>query len=326
MNFSWKRLFIIILIVFLVMKISKQGWRPSKTSDLIFNDQDLQIADNLRQTVKYVAQDIGLRDYLNYDNLQKTAEFILDTFNSIGYDTEILEYTIDNQVFKNIIVNRLGRNKNAGTIVVGAHYDSCYNPGADDNASGIAGLIELARLLKDEELNCNVKFVAFVNEEPPFFMTENMGSRVFARLAKKKKEAILAAIILESIGYYSDEANSQDYIQPLGLFYPNKGNFIAVVGNIPSSRAVLAVASSFKKNSTLPLEFLISPSFLPAVDFSDHWSFWKEGFRALMVTDTAFLRNKNYHTQNDSYETLDYKRMALVVRGLRSAILDLANK
>ncbi|MEW6009555.1 MAG: M20/M25/M40 family metallo-hydrolase [Candidatus Omnitrophota bacterium] len=326
MNFSWKRLIIIILILFLVMRISKHGWRQPTVSNLTFDNQDLLIADNLRNTVKYMSADIGMRDYLNYDNLQKTADFILKSFNDMGYETEIQQYSVDKQVFKNIIAKKVNTNPRGFTIVVGAHYDSCYNPGADDNASGIAGLIELARTLKDKKLKCDIEFIAFVNEEPPFFMTDNMGSRIFAKLAKREREPILAAIILESIGYYSDELNSQDYIAPLGLLYPNKGNFIAVVGNIPSARTVLSIASSFRKNCALPLEYLISPPFLPAVDFSDHWSFWKEGFRAVMITDTAFLRNPNYHTHKDLYNTIDYKRMALVIKGVRAAILDLANK
>ncbi len=322
---SYKRLLISLLIVFVVMKTSAFGWRISKSPDFKFSQEDLKMAERLKQRVKYLSGDIGIRDYIYYENLQKSAEFIEREFKDLGYETEVLAYKINNQVFKNIIAYRADR-RGADTIIVGAHYDTCSNPGADDNASGVAGLIELASQLKNEELNSTVKFIAFVNEEPPFFMSQDMGSSVYARRAKKQGEDIRGAIILESIGYYREDRNSQEYPPPLGIFYPNRGNFITMVSNFPSAHILKVLSRAFKKASSFPLECFTGPTFVPGVSFSDNWSFWQEGYPAIMVTDTAFLRNPNYHSQGDSYKSLDYERMSLVIKGLKSAIIDFANQ
>ena len=290
-----------------------------------YGPEDLEVAGRLEQIVKYLSREIGIRDYINYENLQRSAEFIEQALKDLGYEIEIMEYEIMGRIFKNIIAQKKGAESQAPTIIVGAHYDTCSNPGADDNASGVAGLIELARELADEELKSNVKFIAFVNEEPPFFLTEQMGSRVYARKAREKDEPIKAVVILESIGYYRDEINSQRYPAPLGLFYPNRGNFITFVSNFSSRHILKAIASSFKKETDFPLECFVGPAFIPGVSFSDHWSFWKENYPAVMVTDTAYLRNPNYHTQLDLYDTIDYKKMAQVLKGLKAVLVELGS-
>jgi len=320
------RLFIIISVTVVVMKTSAFGWRRLEQVDLKFSQQDYLAAQRLRQRVKYLSEDIGIRDYLNYANLEKSARFVEEEFKDLGYTTEIMEYKIDKRLFKNIIATNSKYKKPGPAVIVGAHYDTCSNPGADDNASGVAGLIELAYLLKDEQTGATIKFIAFVNEEPPFFMSQDMGSSVYVRQAKKKREDILGAVILESIGYYRQEPNSQEYPAPLGIFYPNQGNFITMVSNFPSAGMLKILARGFRKASNFPLECFTGPTFIPGVSFSDNWSFWQEGYRAIMVTDTAFLRNPNYHSQADLPHTLDYRKMALVIKGLKSAIIEFANK
>ena len=179
--------------------------------------------------------------------------------------------------------------------------------------------------MADKQTERNVKFIAFVNEEPPFFKTGEMGSQVYARAAKKRGDNIKAALILEMIGYYTDKPHSQSYPPLLGPFYPNTGNFIAVVGNIPSRKLVKEVSSVFKQHTSFPIESLITVSLVPGVDFSDHASFWAHGYPAVMITDTAFYRNPHYHSDSDTYDTLDYESMAEVVKGLRGVILALSD-
>ena len=208
-------------------------------------------------------------------------------------------------------------------ILLGAHYDTCFNPGADDNASGVAGLLELARLVANRETDRTVEFVAFVNEEPPNFKSDNMGSRIYAMKAKAEKKNIAMVIILESIGYYSQ---NQKYPVFLGPFLPHKGNFISVIGNLYSKLLVNKVKSVFKKYSGFPVESAALPTFISGIDYSDHWSFWQEGYPAVMITDTAFLRNHNYHKQSDRADTLNYEKMAYVIEGFSCALMDLANK
>ncbi|MCH8903224.1 MAG: M28 family peptidase [Bacteroidetes bacterium] len=222
-------------------------------------------------------------------------------------------------------------------IVIGAHYDhlgygshnSLYrgdpqiHNGADDNASGVAGLIELARLLKDTPFRHRLKFAAFVNEEPPFFQTDQMGSFVYIQKTKLLGENIKTAIILEMLGYYSEKPFSQKYPLLLGPFYPNKANFIAIVGNFPSKGIVKSLTKGFRQSSKFPVVRLVSPEFIPGVNFSDHWSFWQVGIPAVMVTDTAYLRSQYYHQKTDLLDTLDYQKMAKVVFGLKEAIIKL---
>ena len=224
------------------------------------------------------------------------------------------------RVFTNIVAHD-SLAQNAGeTVVIGAHYDSCFNPGADDNASGVAGLIELARLLKGTHLASNLKFVAFTNEEPPFFMTERMGSRVYVRDVRAREEKVRVAIILEMLGFYSERPFSQRYLPLLGPFYPNRANFIALVGNFRTHTVTEKLYKAFRTHSDFPVAMITSPGFIPGINFSDHWSFWKEGIPALMITDTAFLRNPHYHRSSDLPQTLDYEKMTKVLYGLKEAV------
>jgi Zn-dependent M28 family amino/carboxypeptidase len=213
----------------------------------------------------------------------------------------------------------------AEVIVVGAHGDSVDGAvGANDNGSGVAAVLELARLFREAKPARTLRLVAFVNEEPPFFKTEQMGSRVYARRSKARGENVVAMFSLETIGYYSDRPGSQRYPFPLGFFYPSTGNFIAFVSNL-SSRALLhEVLASFRRHAEFPSESVAAPAFIPGVDWSDHWSFWKEGYPALMVTDTAPYRYPYYHTVQDTPDKVDYERAARVATGLQGMLSELA--
>jgi len=211
--------------------------------------------------------------------------------------------------------------KGAGVIVVGAHYDSVPgSPGADDNASGVAVLIELARM------NLPARFVAFANEEMPFFLTDEMGSHAFAARARRSGERIAAMLSLEMLGFYRDAPGSQRYPPPLGLFYPDRGDFIAFVGDLGARRVLRRAVELFRAHAKFPSEGVAAPSFIPGVTWSDHWSFRREGYPAIMVTDTAFYRNPHYHLPSDTLEKLDYARMARVTLGLAALIEELAHE
>jgi len=210
-------------------------------------------------------------------------------------------------------------------IIVGAHYDSVLGAvGANDNGSGVAAVLELARLFRDARPARTVRFVAFVNEEPPFYRSEQMGSRVYARRSRERRDHIVAMLSLETIGYYSDEPGSQLYPFPLRFFYPSTGNFLALVANLGSRGLLHEALASFRRNAQFPSEGVAAPAFIPGVDWSDHWSFWQESYPALMVTDTALYRYPHYHTLQDTPDKLDYERLARVVMGLHGTLRDLA--
>ena len=210
-------------------------------------------------------------------------------------------------------------------VVVGAHYDTVPgSPGADDNASAVAALIELAGMLGREGLP--IRFVAFANEELPYFMGPDMGSWVSAKRSRDRGEKLSAMLSLEMLGYYSDERGSQRYPPPLGLFYPDRANFIAFVGDLGAFALVRKSVAAFRKHSTFPSEWLAGPSFIPGITHSDHWSFRNLGFPAIMVTDTAYNRNPHYHQASDTPDTLDYERMASVTIGLAAMLQELAHE
>ena len=315
------RLIIIALVTFIIVKTTTFGCVMLPRQPFSYSHSNFELAKNLEVHVKKLSDEIGERSMFQYEALEKSAEYISGQLKSYGYEVEYQEYKVGGKAAKNIIATKKGSAKGDPKIViVGAHYDSCFNPGADDNASGVAGLLELARLFSQEKTERSIKFIAFVNEEPPFFKTEEMGSRVYAKAARQRNENTKAVIILEMIGYYSDKPNSQRYPPLIGLFYPNKANFISVVGNFPSGHLVKKLVTGFKRTTNFSLESAVLPGFVSGVDFSDHWSFWKEGYPAIMVTDTAFYRNPHYHQATDTYEKLNYPYMAEVVNGLKSVL------
>ncbi len=275
----------------------------------------------LRQVVTVLSRDIGVRSYRDTDRLRQAAEYISAQFGSFGYQVSRQSFPYRGNDYDNIIAERTGTSTDR-VLVVGAHYDTVRTtPGADDNASGVAGLLGVARLLSGMKSPMTVRFVAFALEEPPVSRSRNMGSYRYAQSLKEKKERIEGMICLEMIGYFSDRKVSQHYPLPLArLKYPSEGNFIAMVGSIRSRLFTRRTAVNFRKAVDLPVITLNAPPIVIGIDFSDHWSFGKFGYKALMVTDTAFYRNPHYHAPSDLPETLDYERMAKVVKGLAAAI------
>jgi len=209
----------------------------------------------------------------------------------------------------------------AGAIVVGAHYDTVPgSPGADDNASGVAAMIELARM------GVPARFVAFANEEMPYYHTNEMGSQAWAQAARARGDELRGMFSLEMLGCYSDAPGSQRYPPVIGWFYPDRANFIAFVGDWGARRLVKRAHALFRRHSSFPSESLAAPAFVPGVTRSDHWSFRRHGYPALMVTDTAYNRYPHYHRATDTPEKLDYRRMAEVTLGLAGMLEDLANE
>ncbi len=288
--------------------------------------ENKQLKINLKNHIQVLSSAIGERNFVRYDNLERSRRYINEQFERIGYSATEQTFHLEGRPYHNIIATKEGQDKKDKIIIVGAHYDSVIgSPGADDNASGVAGLLELAKLLYKIELNKTIKFVAFTNEEPPLFMTKDMGSLRYAQQAKRKGEDIQAMLCLESIGYYRQEKSSQSYPLGLGFFYPSEGNFIAVASNFRSAALLKRIVKDFKRASSFPIEYLIVPIFLaPAVSFSDNWSFWKMGYRAVMITDTAFYRNPYYHTPEDTMDKLDYRSSTELIKGLYFVLLELA--
>ncbi len=281
------------------------------------------IKSNLMATVKYLSQDIGQRSYLDVDKLNRAADYIEKKFRSYGCELKRQPFNYQGNTYYNIICEIKGTEaRDDGILVVGAHYDTVVGtPGADDNASGVAGLLELTRLAALNPFQRTVRFAAFSLEEPPIFMTKNMGSYIYAKSLRNEDVKVYGMISLEMLGYYSERKGSQYYPFPFfKWFYPDKGNFIAFVGNISSRSFTIRVKKLFKSVSSLPVESLNAFSIVPGVNFSDHLNFWEFGYPAFMITDTAFYRNPNYHALGDIPETLDYDRMAELVSGLYRAL------
>lgn len=287
----------------------------------------IELASRLRRHVEALAGAIGERHVGRPQALHAAEAYITGEFASIGYAVARQTYVADGVASSNLEVSVSGGARASEIVLVGAHYDTVPgSPGADDNASGVAALIEIARALRGANCARTVRLVAFVNEEPPFFYWGEMGSRVYARAARARGDDIRVMLSLEMLGCYSDAPGSQAYPPLLGSFYPKAGNFVGFVSNLRSRRALREVVRAFESASDFPAESLASPALVPGVSWSDQLSFWREGYRALMVTDTAFYRYPHYHRATDTPDRLDYARMARVVEGLAGALVTLAGK
>lgn len=265
------------------------------------------------------------RDWQNPANLDRCADYIAGHFERAGAKVEFQDFTVMEKRYRNVI-GRFGVGK-AGKIIIGAHYDSCSDtPGADDNASGVAGLLELARMIGANPPDEEVELVAYTLEEPPFFGGPEMGSVIHAKSVAGEKERITGVIVLEMIGYFSDEPGSQIYPLPiLKLFYPNRCDFITVVSRWDQGGWIKDLKRAMKGRTALPVYSFRGPESLPGVDFSDHRNYWPHGIPSAMITDTAFFRNTAYHTADDTAGRLDYDRMGMVVVAVYEAIRDLAD-
>jgi len=270
--------------------------------------------DRLRKHVEVLSVKVGARDYTS-PGLDRAADYISATFASEGLAPLDQTFEVGGRAFRNIVVE-LGP-KEGAKLVFGAHYDTAGRlPGADDNASGVAGLLELGRALKDVELERPVTLVAYTLEEPPFFATEQMGSFVHASAESAAGAEIDLMVSIEMIGYFSEDEGSQSYpLGLLGLIYPSRGNFIAVIDRMMSNSSRRVKVAMAEKIS-LPVYSMNAPAALTGVDFSDHRNYWAHGYDAVMVTDTSFYRNTHYHTDRDTLDRLDFDKMAQVVDGL----------
>ena len=279
----------------------------------------------LEAHVVELAGRIGERNYLRPAALEAAAAYVEGTFTALGYEAASQPFELRGQRFRNVEVTLPGRVRPDEVVVIGGHYDSVVGtPGADDNATGTAAVLELARLLRGVPLARTVRLVAFVNEEPPFFLTDGMGSRVYAREARRRGDRITAMLSLETIGHYTSAPGSQQYPPPLNLAYPSRGDFIGFVGNVASRRLVRQSVGAFRRHARFPSQGAAAPGWIPGVYWSDHWAFWQEGYPALMITDTAPFRNPAYHSAADTPGRVDYAAMARVVHGLAAVARELA--
>ncbi len=311
----WVLAFILIVVAFVGVYVTQPllglQRRPSRTR-----------ADpsQLRTHVEALCS-LAPRTAADPDNLDRAADYICERFAAEGVDVSF--QPDETESYRNVVA-RLGPDTRE-RIVVGAHYDAAGpGIGADDNASGVAALLELARMLRSGDLPMRIELVAYTLEEPPFFRTRFMGSFMHADGLRRSGVVVRAMLSLEMIGFFSDAPGSQHYpLRAMELLYPSKGDFIAVAGCLGQAGLVRRVKRAMAESATLRVRSINAPRFVPGVDFSDHLNYWDAGFPAVMVTDTAFYRNPNYHLATDTHETLDYTRMALVVEQVYGAVLAL---
>lgn len=298
---------------------SYRGALPAMTED------EKALEAELRTDVTYLAGTIGVRNVSRHSNLQAAAEYLREGLKRAGFDPESITFTTDDRDCEILQVSKRGARAPEEIVLVGAHYDSAPGaPGANDNGSGTAAVLALARRLANKSPARTIELVLWPNEEPPYFQTQKMGSLVHAKRAKERGERIVAMMSIETIGYYSDEEGSQKYPFPFGLFYPSRGDFIGFVGNVGSRALVRRAIGSFRDHASFPSEGAAAPGSMPGIGWSDHWAYWEQGYEAVMVTDTAPFRYPYYHTLSDRPEKLDYGRMARVVAGLEAVVDDLA--
>jgi len=279
------------------------------------------LAARLAVHVKFLSGTIGERSVRKPESLHAVNEYARDELGRAGFAISEHSYSLDGQKVSNLEAILVGSEGASDTVVLGAHYDSVPGTvGADDNATGVAAVLEVARMLQGSKLHKTVRFVLFVNEEPPFFQTDIMGSLVYARQLKRDHIAVSAMISLEMLGYYSEARASQKYPALLGLFYPSRGDFIGFVGKSDSPDLVRRAVRCFRQTTSFPSEGVAAPADWPGVGWSDHWSFWQVNYPAIMITDTALFRNPHYHTPYDTADKLDFEKMARVVEGIRRVV------
>ena len=292
-------------------------------------DDETELRGRLESHVQALAGDIGERNVITPDALAQAEEYIRRAFNGSTY--QVAEQTYDIRLeppltVRNIEVEISGTASPGDIVIIGAHYDTVPScAGANDNTTGMAAVLELARLLPARTMDRTVRLVAFVNEEPPFFRTDLMGSRVYARRCRERDDNVVAMLSLETIGFYADEPGSQKYPFPFSFFYPDTGNFVGFVGNLGSRSLTRRAIRAFRESTEFPSEGLAAPAWIPGIGWSDHWSFWREGYPGVMITDTAPFRYPHYHTPQDTPDRIDYDRLARVVMGVSRVVEVLAH-
>lgn len=290
-----------------------------------------ELDKRLRLHVDRLAGLIGPRHLGKLSAFQAAATYVERELAKLGDEVVREPYPVKDIEVANAYIERQGESAADQIVVVGAHYDSVpTTPGADDNASAVAVLIEVARLLRNVRCPRTIRFVSFACEEPPHFYTETMGSQIHARACRQRRERITAMVCLEMLGFYTDEPHSQRLPEGiprwLSWAFPKRGNFLASVGNLRSLRTVWQFDRGFRRASRLPLFSIALPELIQAIRLSDNSSFWDQGYSALMITDTSFLRNPHYHQATDTPDTLDYARMALATLGVAGGVARLAGR
>lgn len=320
MNIINKKIFPILIIAFIIgisTLIFSQNKKEKIQSPIPAN------TELMKQHLVALTKTPQFRNYKNINQLNDIADYIKNDFEKYSPNISFQGYKVNGEKYKNVIAS-FGP-QNAKRIIIGAHYDVCGDQeGADDNATGVTALLELARMLKDEKLNYRIDLVAYTLEEPPYFRTENMGSYVHAKSLKDEKADVYGMISVEMIGYFSDKENSQDY--PLGILswvYGKKGDYITLVKKMGSGEFVRKFIKNYHETNQLKTEIFSAPKSLTGIDFSDHLNYWNFGYNALMITDTSFYRNKNYHEKGDTLETLDLPKMANVIDGIFLSLLEM---
>lgn len=284
------------------------------------------LGERLRGHVLTIAG-YGERNLAHYEALQAAALYVGDRLREFGIKVNEQEFQVAGRTAVNLEGVLQGSRAPEEIVVIGAHYDSAPGtPGANDNATGVAALLELARRYAAARPERTLRFVAFANEEPPHFQGKTMGSLVYARRCRERGEKIVAMLSLETMGYYSDQRGSQQYPGPLSHFYPDTGNFIAFVGNVKSRDLVHRAIGTFRKNARFPSEGVAGPETLPGIGWSDQWSFWQEGYPGIMITDTAPFRYAHYHQPTDTPEKVNYEKLSRVVTGLDAVVAELVRK
>jgi Zn-dependent M28 family amino/carboxypeptidase len=283
--------------------------------------QKQMLIENLYRHVEYLSVKIGDRHLWKEGSLNMAADYIESVFTSSGYAVWRQNYSCYSQSVSNLIAEKTGTKKDV--VIIGAHYDTVPgSPGADDNASAVAGLLELARLNRETSNKKTLVFSAFVNEEAPCFGSPNMGSMVYAKHLREQRIPVEVMVSLEMIGYFSEERIQAYPLPGMGLVYPKTGDYIGVVGNFLSSKYVSFFKKGIRKHSNIRARSLTGPEFFGGINLSDNYSFWHHGYRAVMVTDTSFFRNRHYHQLTDTIDTLDFDKMAEVVKGLYYTLLE----
>ena len=313
---------VLVILIYPIVKI-KMSSSVHLRADT-FTDMEVK---RLYEHVEKLSVRIGSRNFHEYDKLAQAENYIKEVLENTGCAYKLQSYEYKGKIFKNIIVTLPGQGSDDGAVIIGAHYDTVLGtPGADDNASAVAVLLEICRLMRDHKPLRTLRFVFFTLEEPPLFRSRHQGSYVYASHLKENNEAVHAMLCLEMVGYFNSKEGGQTFPVPgMSRLYSSTPDFISIVGNLKSRALVEKVRDSIKRGSTINVEGIATVSYVPGVDFSDHRSFWKMGYPAVMITDTAFYRNPNYHRESDTIDTLDFVKMASLLKGLVNASVELAN-
>ncbi|UCF44646.1 MAG: M20/M25/M40 family metallo-hydrolase [Planctomycetota bacterium] len=289
-------------------------------------NEQLALRAELSRHIDALATNIAEKNIFNHHNLTAAADYIESALTEAGHTPRRQNYSAEGKTCSNLEAQITGSTHPDEIVVIGSHYDSVYgSPGANDNCSAVAANLALAPRLKDTKPNRTLRFVFFANEEMPFFQTEQMGSRVYAKSCREKNENIVAMLSLETIGYYTDAPNTQKYPFPFSIFYPSTGNFLAFVSNTPSKDLLHAAISSFRKHCKFPSQGGAIPEFIPGTNWSDHDSFWHYNYPAIMLTDTAPYRYPYYHSPDDTIDKISFDHLTRVTSALQSVVSDLAN-